>query len=67
MRQFPTRDQMAQKLTTLGHRTAFNSEQCLCILNKILIISNGYANIFTFLFVKKCLLHFSALICYSYL
>ena len=28
MRQLSTRDQMTQKFTTIGHRTAFNSEQC---------------------------------------
>ena len=27
MRQLSTRDQMVQKLTTIGHRTAFNNEQ----------------------------------------
>ena len=27
MRQLSTRDQMQQKLTTIGHRTAFNNEQ----------------------------------------
>ena len=27
MRQLSTRDQMTQKLTTIGHHTAFNNEQ----------------------------------------
>ena len=28
MRQLSTRDQMTQKLKTIGHRTAFNNERC---------------------------------------
>ena len=38
MRQLATRDQMTQKLTTIGHCTAFNNEQtpfsCLGILTQ---------------------------------